>query len=99
MDIFKYGKDIHLYIAKMSRNETLFNILRQLREESYRGYVYYLEQFLYSSSDDERKAVEDRIANEHSKMIEALKNKNEEEAIEHLIADLDTMNQFIIDPS
>lgn len=98
-DIFKYGKDIHLYIAKLSRNETLFDIIRQLREESYRGHVYYMEQFLYSSSEAERQLVENRLINGHNKILEALKNKNEEEAIRHLIEDLDTMTKFIIVPS
>mgnify|MGYP001114866820 CR=1 FL=1 len=98
-DIFKYGKDIHLYIAKMSRNETLFGILKQLREESYRGYVYFMEQFLYISSDSQRQMVENRIANEHSRIIEALKNRDEEKAVEYLIADLDTMSEFIMIPN
>ena len=95
-DMFKYGKDIHLYIARMSRNETLFDIIKQLREESYRGYVYYMEQFLYSSSEAERQVVKDRLVDGHNKMVEALQNRNVEEAIKYLKADLDTMNEFII---
>ena len=43
-DIFKYGMDIHLYIADLSGNEVLVSILKWLREESYRGYVYYLNE-------------------------------------------------------
>lgn len=96
-NIFKYGMDIHLYIAKLSGNETLFNILKLLREESYRGYVHYLKQYLNSCTEAERKAVEDRIINMHNKIVEAIKAGNEKEAIESIIIDLDTMNQFIID--
>lgn len=96
-NIFKYGMDIHLYIASISGNETLFNILRWLREESYRGYVFYLKQYLDRSSDAERRIVEDRIVSNHKKIVQALKERNEEDANKYIIDDLDTMNQFIID--
>lgn len=97
IDIFKYGMDIHLYIANLTGNETLVSILKWLRQESYRGYVYYLKQFMYQRTDAEIKAVEEKIVTNHSKIIEALKEKNEQEAIRNVIMDLDTFNLFASD--
>ena len=56
-----------------------------------------MKQYLNSCTEAERKAVEDRIVNMHNKIVEAIKAGNEKEAIESIIIDLDTMNQFIID--
>lgn len=94
IDIFKYGMDIHLYIANLSGNETLARILKWLREESYRGYVYYLKQYMDRCTDSERKLVEEKIVNNHSKIVEALKERNEQKAIKYVLLDLDTFNQF-----
>lgn len=94
MEIFRYGMDIHLYIANLSGNDTLVKILRTLREESYRGYVYYLRQFLDRCTEEEREAVEERIVDNHSKIVEALKDGDEQAAINYVKQDLDTFNQF-----
>ncbi|MCQ1529212.1 GntR family transcriptional regulator [Lutispora saccharofermentans] len=96
-DIFKYGMDIHLYIADLSGNEVLVSILKWLREESYRGYVYYLKQYMDRCTDDERKIVEEKTINNHSKIVEALKEGDEQRAIKHVVEDLNIFIQFISD--
>lgn len=93
-DIFKRGMDIHLYIANLSGNEMLVKILKLLREESYRGYVYYLKQYMDSSSIEERVAMEKRLTGNHSKIVDSLRKGDEEEAIKHVRADLDTFSYF-----
>ncbi len=94
VEIFGYGMDIHLYIANLSGNEILVKILRILREESYRGCVYYLRQYIDRCSADERKTVEKNIVENHSKFVEALKAGDEYAAIKYVIEDLDIFNQF-----
>lgn len=93
-DIFRYGTEIHLYIANISRNETLTRILKWLREKSYRGYVYYYKQYLDRCSDYERKTIQEEIINNHSKIVEALKERNEQDAIKYVLLDLDSFNRF-----
>jgi DNA-binding GntR family transcriptional regulator len=80
--------DIHLYIASLSGNVTLARILKILREESYKGYVYYLRKFLDRFTEKERKAVEEGIVDNHSKIVEALKDGDEYAAINYVKQDL-----------
>lgn len=94
MEIFRYGMDIHLYIANLSGNDTLVKILRILREESYRGYVYYFRRFLDRCTEEERKAVEERLVDNHSSIVEALRDGDEQAAISYVKQDLDTFNHF-----
>ncbi|NLN48027.1 MAG: GntR family transcriptional regulator [Clostridiales bacterium] len=98
-NIFKYGMDIHLYIANLSGNETLLKLLTLLRQESYRVYVYYLRQYMDSVSEEERIEMEKTIKDNHSKIIVALKDGDKEAAIRSVIQDLDTFNQFSRDYS
>lgn len=97
IDIFKYGVDIHLYIYKLTKNEILINILNWLREESYRGHVYYFKQFMISRTAAEIEEIKGKIITDHSKLVGALKEKNEQEAIKYVIMDLDTFNLFARD--
>lgn len=86
---FKTGVDIHLYIAKLADNETLFSILKSLRYESYRSLTFYLNEYLSKCSDKDKKETIDTIVYRHNKLLNALKARNEEEAIYWLLKDLD----------
>ncbi len=87
-DIFKAGANIHIYIAKLSNNEILYKIIKQLREECYRGNIYYMMQNMNSLTEEERQNKSQAIAQGHIDLIIALMEKNEKKAIEALEKDL-----------
>ncbi|WZL72318.1 GntR family transcriptional regulator [Clostridiaceae bacterium 35-E11] len=93
---FKEGMKIHLYIAKLSGNETLYNIIKSLREECYRGFVYYLKQYLDRCADEFKKNTELSLSHVHSKFIHALEVRDEEAAIQYVIDDLDTVTNLLL---
>ncbi len=95
--LFKAGMDFHLYIAHLSHNETLFNMLKILREESYRGLTYYLRNYILRSTPAERKEILNFVGGEHSDIIAALKNRDAEAAVNAMIIDLDGMTKVIRD--
>lgn len=93
--LFEAGKDIHLFIAKLSNNETLYSILKNLREESYRGYVYFLSRNLESYLPGERNKTREKIAKGHRELVKAIKNRDEELAIQLVMEDLATLMDLI----
>lgn len=95
-EAFRWGKDIHLYIAKLSGNETLYNIIKQLREESFRGYVYYLEKYLAGCDEEKRKTEESNLSRIHNKLMNALKEGNEEKAVDAIVEDIDAMIKLVM---
>lgn len=86
---FKTGVDIHLYIAKLTGNETLFSILKSLKYESYRSLTFYLNEYLSRCDEKDKKATLDLITYRHNRLLEALKKKDEEQAVYWLLKDLD----------
>ena len=94
--LFDAGKDIHLFIAKLSNDEVLYSILKNLREESYRGYVYFLKRNLESYLAGERKKTKEKVARGHKELVKALKDRDEELAIKLIIEDLDTLMGLIL---
>lgn len=86
---FETGVDIHLYIAKLTNNETLFSILKSLKYESYRSLTFYLNEYLSRCSDKDKETTLNTIIYRHNKLLNALKEKNEDEAIYWLLKDLD----------
>lgn len=91
-EIFETGMDIHLHIAHLSDNEVLFDIIKMLRDESHRGYVYYLQSFFDYASDEEDKAIMEDILNtvldRHNKLLKSLIEKDEESAVNFMIDEL-----------
>ncbi|MEA4848075.1 MAG: GntR family transcriptional regulator [Clostridiaceae bacterium] len=94
MDVFDHGMDIYIYITNLTKNETLISTLKWLREESYRVCIYYFNQFMDVSTDAEIEEVREKIINIHIKIVEALKEKSEQEAIRYMIMDIDTFNLY-----
>lgn len=95
-EIFKMGKDIHLYIARLSGNETLYSIIKLLREESFRGYIYYLEKYLTECSEEKRRMEERNLSRIHNKLINAIKGGDEEKAVDAIVEDIDAMIQLVM---
>lgn len=95
-EVFKWGKDIHLYIAKLSENETLYTIIKLLREESLRGYIHYLEKYLAECTGEKRRMVKENLSRIHSELINALKGGDEEKAVKAILEDIDTMIKLVI---
>jgi DNA-binding GntR family transcriptional regulator len=94
-EVFKTGMDVHVYVAYLSGNEVVYELIKQLRSESHRGYVYYLKRYLDRRHGSEGKETEIRLAKIHNKFIKALIEGNEESAVEYLIEDLSTMREII----
>lgn len=86
---FKTGVDIHLYIAKLSNNETLYSILKTLRYDSCRSLTFYLSEYLNSCSDEDRKKTIETIIFRHNKILSSIQEKNEKEATYWILQDLD----------
>lgn len=95
MDVFKVGMDFHLHIARVSRNETLYQILEGLRYDNFRGLVFYLTQYLDRANDEERQNIINLLTTGHKSIIEALQDKDEARAIEHMKEDLYNANQMV----
>ena len=93
--VFKAGANIHIYIAKLSNNEILYEMINQLREESYRGNIYYMMQNMNSLTEEERQNKNRAIAQGHVDLIKALMEKNEEKAIEVLEKDFAIFTDLI----
>lgn len=86
--IFKKGTNIHTYISKISNNEILYNMIKNLREECYRGNIYYMVKNLDTLSDEDKARKYQEILEGHKILIEALIEKNEEKALAALAKDL-----------
>lgn len=82
------GINVHLFIAERAYNDTLYYILKKLREDSARGYVYLLRTHFEKSSIEERNKTKVDIISTHSDLVKALKNKDEELAIKLILEDL-----------
>ncbi|MEA4848078.1 MAG: GntR family transcriptional regulator [Clostridiaceae bacterium] len=95
-EVFRWGKDIHLYIAKLSKNDILYRIVKLLREESFRGYIYYLKKYLDNCTGENRRAAEETLSSIHNKLVNALKEGDEEKAANAIVEDIDTMIKMVI---
>ena len=93
--LFSAGMDYHLYVAKLSRNDTLFNLLKTLREQSNRGLIFYLKSYLQTCTQSQRKEVLSFIGHEHKVITEALQKKDKEIAMDAITNDLRTMDDVI----
>ncbi|WHH60453.1 GntR family transcriptional regulator [Petroclostridium sp. X23] len=96
LEVFKIGMDVHLYIASLSRNETLLTMLKILRDESYRSLVYYLKTYLDGCSEEDKKDTLNLFSNSHIGFIQALEGKDEEKAVNYILQDLDSMSELIL---
>ncbi|MBA1335745.1 MAG: hypothetical protein HPY66_1372 [Firmicutes bacterium] len=94
-EVCKTGMDIHLYIAHLSGNEIIYELIKLLRNESHRGYVYYLKRYLDGCMNEDRRTTEIRLSKIHNKFIKALIEGNEELAVDYIIEDLSTMKKLI----
>jgi DNA-binding GntR family transcriptional regulator len=94
-EVFKTGMDVHMYVAYLSGNEVVYELIKQLRRESYRGYVYYLKRYLGKRPNRENKETEIHLAKIHNKFIKALIEGDEKLAVEYLIEDLSTMKRVL----
>lgn len=95
LNIFKYGMDIHIYIAKLANHETLLDHIKILRDESYRSQVFYVKKYLDICNEEEKNKILEPIRNGHKGLTLALSEKNEEKAIKYLLEDLSSINDTI----
>lgn len=95
IEFFEYGMEIHLFIAKKSNNETLFTLLKYLREQSYCGTVYYFTDTFQSYSEEQLLTFKNKIQSTHKKIVEHLIKKDTEMSIQYLLEDLNTARFYI----
>ena len=94
-EVFRTGMDIHLYVAYLSGNEVVYELIKQLRSESHRGYVYYLKRYLDRRPGKESRETEIRLARIHNKFIKALVEGDEKLAVDYLLEDLTVMKKVL----
>ncbi len=95
LEVFRIGMDFHLHIAHVTKNETLFTILKGLRDQNYRGFVYYLKQYLDGCLDDEKNSIITLLRNGHRNLFNALQERDEEKAVRFISEDMEGMNKLI----
>lgn len=93
--IFQAGKDYHLYLAKLSHNETLYSHLTMLRQESYRGLTYFLTNYILTVPPEEKKKILQIVGGGHAAITEALIEKDLDAAMKALALDLSSTNVVI----
>ena len=74
----------------------LYSIIKLLREESLRGYIYYIGRYFNESSEEKRKQDVANISNIHNKLISALIEGDEDKAVDAIIEDIDEMMSLIM---
>ena len=93
-------KKTHLWFLKQEwiYNETIFSLIKMLRDRSQRGYVYYLQKSFDMLNDEDRKAIEksllDNILSIHSKFIKSLIELDAETTTRYIIEDLTCMKEL-----
>ena len=95
LNIFKYGMDIHVYIAKLANHETLLEHIKILRDESYRSQVFYLKKYLDICSETEKIRILAPLRGGHKNLTLALSERDEKKAIKYLLEDLNSINDTI----
>jgi len=95
IDVFKAGNNIHLFISEIADNETLTNLLRILRNDSSRGYIFFLRNKFERGSDEQRRKIKDSLRESHEAILQALREKSKEKALIAIEHDINVFNEFI----
>jgi len=95
MGVFKAGNNIHLFISEVADNETLTNLLKILRNDSSRGYIYFLRNRFERGSEEQKQRIKDSLRESHEAILQALREKNTEKAIIAIERDVNVFNEFI----
>ncbi|MDX9918299.1 MAG: GntR family transcriptional regulator [Gudongella sp.] len=93
--VFKAGNSIHLFISEIADNETLTNLLRILRNDSSRGYIFFLRNKFERGSDEQRGKIKDSLRESHEAILQALREKSKEKALIAIEHDINVFNEFI----
>lgn len=95
LGVFKAGNDIHLFISEVADNETLMDMLKILRNESSRGYIYYLKNRFERDSEEQKQRIKDSMRESHEAILEALREKKINKALVAIDRDVNIFNEFI----
>lgn len=93
--VFEAGNNIHIFISEVANNDTLTNMLKVLRNESSRGYVYYLKSRFERDSEKHKQKIKDSMRESHEAILESLREKNIVKALEAIERDVNIFNEFI----
>lgn len=95
IDVFKAGNSIHLFISEIADNESLTNLLKILRNDSSRGYIFFLRNKFERGSDEQRRKLKDGLRESHEEILQALREKNKIKALIAIEKDINVFNEFI----
>ncbi|MEL7648707.1 MAG: GntR family transcriptional regulator [Sedimentibacter sp.] len=93
--IFEAGKNIHQFIADIADDETLNTIIKILRNDSSRGYIYFLKNKFQRSSQEQIRIIKDSLRTSHEDILHALREKNKEKAVEAIARDVTIFKELI----
>lgn len=95
LGIFKAGNSIHLFISEIADNETLTNMLKILRNDSSRGYMYYLKNKLERGNEEQKKIIKEKLRESHEDILQALRERDKEKARAAIDRDLHVLSDYI----
>jgi len=95
LGIFKAGNSIHLFISEIADNETLTNMLKILRNDSSRGYMYYLKNKLERGNDEQKRVIKEKLRESHEDILHALRERDKEKARAAIDRDLNVLSDYI----
>lgn len=93
--IFESGRNIHSFISEIADNETLNSILKTLRNESGRGYVYFLKNKFERSSEEKIAIIKESLKKSHEYISQALREKDKDKALVAITRDVNIFKKFI----
>lgn len=93
--IFEAGKNIHLFISDIADNETINSLLKILRNDSHRGYVYFLRNKFERSSEEQLNHIKNIIRISHEDILYALREKDKVKALEAIARDVNIFKELI----
>ena len=93
--IFEAGRNIHSFISDVADNETLSSLLKTLRSDSGRGYVYFLRNKFERNSEEQINNIKDGLRKSHEDILQSLREKDKEKALAAITRDVNVFREFI----
>ena len=93
--IFEAGRNIHLFISDIADDETISALLKILRNDSSRGYIYFLKNKFERSSEEQISIIKERLRKSHEDIIQALREKDKKKAVEAIARDVTIFRELI----
>jgi DNA-binding GntR family transcriptional regulator len=93
--IFEAGRNIHSFISDIADDETLSTIISTLRNDSSRGYIYFLKNKFERSSEEQIRIIKENLRKSHEEILHALREKDKRKAVESIARDVTLLKELI----